>query len=59
LGNLLSSRNSVIQAKIAEQRFGGSYAPVLAWTVLIVASLVAIVTGCGGERRGADLTDMN
>ena len=59
LGNLLSSRNSVIQAKIAERRFGGSYAPVLAWTVLIVASLVTIVTWCGGERRGADLTGTN
>jgi len=59
LGNLLSSRNSVIQAKIAERRFGGSYAPVLAWTVLLVASLVAIVTWCGGERPGADLTAMN
>jgi MFS transporter, SHS family, lactate transporter len=57
LGNLLSSRNSVIQAKLTETRYGGSYAPVLAWTVLIVASLVAIVTWSGQERRGADLSD--
>jgi MFS transporter, SHS family, lactate transporter len=57
LGNLLSSRNSVIQAKLTETRYGGSYAPVLAWTVLIVASLVAIVTWSGWERRGADLSD--
>jgi MFS transporter, SHS family, lactate transporter len=56
VGNLLSSRNSVIQAKLAEGRYGGSYAPVLAWTVLIIASLVAIVTWSGRERRGADLT---
>jgi SHS family lactate transporter-like MFS transporter len=57
LGNLLSSRNVVIQAKLAEQRFGGMFAPVLAWTVLIVASLVALITGSGRERRGADLSN--
>jgi MFS transporter, SHS family, lactate transporter len=56
IGNLLSSRNSVIQAKLAETRYGGSFAPVLAWTVLLIASLVAIVTLSGKERRGADLT---
>jgi SHS family lactate transporter-like MFS transporter len=57
VGNLLSSRNSVIQAKLAEGRYGGSFAPVLAWTVLIVASLVAIVTWSGHERHGADLSN--
>ncbi len=56
LGNLLSSRNAVIQAKLVETRFGGRYPPVLAWTVLVVASLVAAVTGIGKERRGMDLT---
>ena len=56
IGNLLSSRNAVIQARLVETRFGGNYPPVLAWTVLIVASLVAIVTGAGKERRGMDLT---
>jgi len=56
LGNLLSSRNSVIQAKLAEQHYGGNFAPVLAWTVLIVAILVAIVTMSGREARGADLS---
>ncbi|HXP71012.1 MAG TPA: MFS transporter [Candidatus Dormibacteraeota bacterium] len=56
LGNLLSSRNSVIQAKLAEQHYGGNFAPVLAWTVLIVAILVAIVTVSGREARGADLS---
>jgi SHS family lactate transporter-like MFS transporter len=59
VGNLLSSRNSVIQAKVAEGRYGGSFAPVLAWTVLIVAALVALVTGVGRERRGADLSNTN
>ena len=56
IGNLLSSRNVVIQAKIAEQRYGGLLAPVMAWTVLIVAALVALVTGLGRERRGVDLS---
>jgi SHS family lactate transporter-like MFS transporter len=56
LGNLFSSRNAVIQAKLVETRYGGSYPPVLAWTVLTVASLVAIVTLSGRERRGVDLT---
>jgi MFS transporter, SHS family, lactate transporter len=56
LGNLFSSRNSVIQAKLAEGRYGGNFAPVLAWTVLIIASMVAIVTWSGREQRGADLS---
>jgi SHS family lactate transporter-like MFS transporter len=57
LGNLLASRNSVIQAKITEHYFGGNYAPVLAWTALLVAALVAIVTISGREAKGADLSD--
>ncbi len=57
LGNLLSSKNSVLQAKLVEQRYGGRYPPMLAWTVLIVASLVAIVTWSGKERRGANLSN--
>ena len=57
LGNFLSSRNAVIQAKLVEHRYGGSYPPVLAATVVIVASLVAIVTWSGREKRGADLSN--
>jgi MFS transporter, SHS family, lactate transporter len=57
IGNLLSSRNGVLQAKIAEQRYGGLFAPVLAWTLLIVATLVAVVTGSGHERKGVDLSN--
>ena len=57
LGNFLASRNAVIQAKLVEHRYGGSYPPVLAWTVVIVASLVAIVTWSGPEQRGADLSN--
>jgi MFS transporter, SHS family, lactate transporter len=54
LGNLITSRNSVLQAKAAE-RFGG-YGRVLAVTVLIVACFLALVTSFGKESRGADLT---
>jgi SHS family lactate transporter-like MFS transporter len=57
LGNFFSSRNAVIQAKLVEHRYGGSYPPVLAWTVAIVASMVAIVTWSGREKRGADLSN--
>ena len=55
LGNFLSSKNSVLQAKLVEQRYGGRYPPVLAWTVLIVATLVAVVAGTGREKKGAYL----
>ncbi len=47
----------MIQAKFAEHYFGGNYAPVLAWTALLVAVLVAIVTISGREAKGADLSD--
>jgi SHS family lactate transporter-like MFS transporter len=57
MGNLLSSRNAVIQARVAELRYAGTYSPVLAWTVVIVATLVAIVTMSGRERRGADMSN--
>jgi SHS family lactate transporter-like MFS transporter len=56
LGNFLSSWNGVKQARLAEQRYGGVFAPVMAGTVLIVATLVAVVTWSGRERKGADLT---
>jgi len=56
LGNFLSSWNGVKQARFAERRYGGAFAPVLAWTVLLVASLVALVTWSGTEQRGADLS---
>ena len=59
LGNFLSSWNIRVQAKLVEQRFGGIFAPVMALTVLIVAALVAVVTGVGRERKGADLSNTN
>jgi hypothetical protein len=46
----------VIQAKLVEGRYGGFYPPVLAWTVVLVATLVAIVTWSGNEKRGTDLS---
>jgi hypothetical protein len=29
---------------------------VLTWTVVVIASLVAVVTWFGGEKKGADLS---
>lgn len=57
VGNLLSSKNGVIQARLAETRYGGRFSPVLAWTVVIIASLVAVVTAFGREKHGADLSN--
>jgi SHS family lactate transporter-like MFS transporter len=57
LGNFLSSWNIRIQTRTAEQRYGGVFAPVLAWTLLLVAALVAVVTASGRERRGIDLSN--
>ena len=57
VGNFIASRNIVIQAKLVERRYGGSYPPVLAWTMLMVTVLVALVSWSGGEKRGTDLSD--
>jgi SHS family lactate transporter-like MFS transporter len=56
LGNLLSSKSIVVQAKLVEGRYAGSYPPMFAWTVVIVASAVAFVTMCGKEKKGSDLS---
>ncbi len=56
LGNVLSSRNRVLQAAAAAKYFGGKFAPVLAITVVIVAVLVTVVTALGREAKGADLS---
>jgi MFS transporter, SHS family, lactate transporter len=58
LGNLLASRVTVTQAILAENRFAGNYAPVLAGTVFAVAILVAIVAISGKEAKGAELSSM-
>jgi SHS family lactate transporter-like MFS transporter len=59
LGNLLASRNSVIQAWVASRFYGGRLAPVMAWTVLIVTVLVALITSLGPEAKGADLSTVS
>ena len=56
LGNLLASRNGVIQSRIAEQHYQSNYAPVLAWSVVIIATLVIVLTLSGRESKGADLS---
>jgi hypothetical protein len=48
-----------VQSKLAEQYFAGNFAPVLAWTALLVAALVVIVTISGREAKGADFSDMS
>jgi SHS family lactate transporter-like MFS transporter len=53
LGNLLTSRNLVIQTKLAEKWH--SYPPVLLWTVILVALSLAVVTAFGRESRGTEL----
>jgi SHS family lactate transporter-like MFS transporter len=58
LGNVLSSRNSVLQAAAATKYFGGRFAPVLAITVVVVAVIVVVVTAFGKEAKGADLSTL-
>lgn len=55
LGNLITSKNGVLQARAAE-RMGG-LGRVLSATVLAGALLLALVTSFGRESRGADLVD--
>jgi SHS family lactate transporter-like MFS transporter len=53
LGTLITSWNAVLQAEAAV-RFKG-YGIVLAFTVLVVAAYLAVVTSLGRESKGADL----
>ncbi len=55
LGNLLSSKNNVIQASLAASAFGGRLGPVLARTVVLAAILVATLTAFGREAKGTSL----
>ena len=54
LGNLITSRNGVAQALVAEKI--GRFGPVLAVTVLLCSCLLVVVTSLGRESRGADLS---
>ena len=56
LGNLLSSRNAVLQTGLALSVFGGGLAPVLAWTVAGVSVFVAVVAWLGREAKGTHLS---
>ncbi|RXH54934.1 MFS transporter [Granulicella sibirica] len=56
LGNLLSSRNGVFQAGLAQRFAGGMLGPVLSGTVLVVAVVVAAVTASGSEAKGVELS---
>lgn len=54
LGNLVSSRNGVFQARLAQHFSGGALNAVMSWTVVAGAFAIAIVTGLGREARGED-----
>ncbi|HLY42719.1 MAG TPA: MFS transporter [Terracidiphilus sp.] len=54
LGGLITSWNGVLQAKVAE--WWGTYPPVLAITVVVVALALALLAMLGHEARGAEMT---
>ncbi len=54
LGNLAMAKMAPVQAGIAEAR-GGDYAYTLAWTMMVVAAALIVVTVWGPERRAAEL----
>jgi len=56
LGNVISSYNNHFQAGLAVNVFGGRYAPVLAWTVVVIAISLALLAGFGKEAKDADLS---
>lgn len=56
IGNLITSRNDVIQAKVAASHYGGDFRAVLSWTVLVVALLMAATVLLGKEAKGADMS---
>ncbi len=57
LGNLLSSKNGVLQATLAIGLFNGRLSPVLSRTVIVVALVVAGLTALGHEAKGASLQE--
>ena len=54
LGGLLTSWNGVLQARVAE--LWGTYPPVLALTVVIVALALAGLAAMGREAKGAEMS---
>jgi len=57
LGNLLSSRNSILQQIYADRHNGGSLTVALSGTVIVIALVIAVITALGPEAKGADLGD--
>ena len=55
LGNLISSRNAIFQQMYADKHNGGALNMALSGTVVVVALLVAVITGFGPEAKGAKL----
>jgi len=55
LGNLISSRNAIFQQMYADRHNGGALNAALSGTVVVVALLVAAITGFGPEAKGAKL----
>lgn len=55
LGNLLSSKNNVLQSTLATSLFQGRLGPVLARTVVLAAVCVAALTALGREAKGTSL----
>ena len=53
LGNLITSKNAVLQGEAAVHFKG--FGRVLAFTVLVVAAYLALVTSFGKESKGTDL----
>jgi MFS transporter, SHS family, lactate transporter len=56
LGNLLASGNQYFQTWVTDRHYAGNFAPVLAWTEVIIAVLLIVVTMSGREAKGADLS---
>jgi SHS family lactate transporter-like MFS transporter len=54
LGGLITSWNGVLQAKVAE--WWGTYPPVLAITVVVVALALAGLAAVGHEAKGMEMT---
>ena len=56
LGNLLSSRNQIFQQTYADHHNTGALNFALSGTVVVVAIVVAAVTGFGPEAKGTNLS---
>jgi len=56
LGNFVSSRNAIFQQTYADKHNGGALNMAMSGTVVIVALLVAVITGLGPEAKGAKLS---